>query len=834
MTTETLTTKNTLSKKAQEIVAKRYSLKDSNGNPVEIWEDICRRVSNAVMGQSENREALHNLMLSTVFVPNTPCLVNAGKPDGQLAACFVLHVPDSIDGIMEHAQIVANIHKSGGGTGMSYEFLRPHGMQVSTSGGTASGPVSFMEIVNKVTEVVKQGGVRRGANMGIMSIKHPDVLRFIHAKNDQTTLTNFNISVTVTDDFMTAVKEKRWFQLEFDGKPWDKPIFDPVTGKDYALFFNEESIEKDTEFDDAKMLSFIDCNDYQSKSGQINEMMEAPAGQVYAPDIWNRIVASAHKYAEPGVIFIDQVNRSNYLKNTRGLIYSCNPCGEEFLHATNSCNLGSIDVSKFISEDKTFDQEGFKAAVFLAVEFLDNVVDASVWTTPEIDATVKATRPVGLGLMGIGDALIKLEIAYGSDDAIDWIETLTDSFQKISWEASFKLGREKGVFPEYEANRVLYEDFFYDLFDLVCQCEGPNETYPEGSRCGNHDFTPRNYEVTTIAPTGTISLIAGCSSGIEPNFDFSYVREDTISKSGIVHPLAAKFLGIEYDENDEESVYNAAKEVSDRRGELPHFFVGAMDITALQHVKMLAAAQKHIDNSISKTCNGANDDTVESVANLYLQAYELGCKAVSYYRDGSRDNQVLSAVKTEEKKAEEIQPEAVQQNNIVKEKPQRVFKRPAALSGRTYRFPVGGAFEYFTINKDEDGNIVEVFNSGGNVSASVGLLMSKMIQSGCFDTEELARTLDKSKGEFSIPIEGRYVTSPEQAFAHLLRVESGNALSAKDKINGLNTQPVGGNQVNGHAARNTVPMYACPECHEKALVKESGCESCKNCHYSRC
>ncbi len=298
---------------AQKVISKRYSLKDLRGNPVEAWSDIVRRVVGHV-ATAENdplrRDLFYNSMLEVMlnreFVPNTPCLVNAGKPQGQLAACFVLNVPDSISGIMEHAKAAATIHQTGGGTGMTYEFLRPSGSTVSSTRGVASGPVSFMNIVNTMTEVVKQGGVRRGANMGMMRCSHPDVLRFIHAKNDQHSLTNFNISVNVTDAFMDAVDRKEWFQTEFGGQIWTMPVSDPVTGSEYAVYRRS----------DGSTVTFADKLAFETADLTDCIIEEPPQpGMIYAPDIWNRIIASAHKYAEPGIAFIDQVNRHNHMMN---------------------------------------------------------------------------------------------------------------------------------------------------------------------------------------------------------------------------------------------------------------------------------------------------------------------------------------------------------------------------------------------------------------------------------------------------------------------------------------------------------------------------------------
>src|SRR5688500_13297193 len=306
---------------AQKVVSKRYSLKDEHGEPLETWEDIVRRVVGHVSRAETDpfkQKLFYNSMTAFLrardFSPNTPCLVNAGKPKGQLAACFVLNVPDSIEGIMKHAQDVAIIHQTGGGTGMTYEFLRPAGSMVNSTRGVASGPVSFMNIVNQTTEVVKQGGVRRGANMGILSITHPDILRFIHAKNDQTSLTNFNISVTVTDRFMEAVDRGVWFQTEFNGEPWTQPVFDAVTGSDYVIYRRP----------DGNTVTFADKLTFETADLSDCTVDVPPMpGMVYAPDIWNRIIASAHKYAEPGIIFIDEVNRHNHMMSSMGPIFAC-------------------------------------------------------------------------------------------------------------------------------------------------------------------------------------------------------------------------------------------------------------------------------------------------------------------------------------------------------------------------------------------------------------------------------------------------------------------------------------------------------------------------------
>src|SRR6476659_5111307 len=559
---------------AKRVISKRYSLKDAKGRALEEWPDIVRRVVGHVSAAERDAQkrdlffnAMSEVMLAREFVPNTPCLVNAGKANGQLAACFVLDIPDSLQGIMDHAKAAATIHQTGGGTGMTYEFLRPHGAMVSSATGVASGPVSFMNIVNQVTDVVKQGGVRRGANMGMMRVTHPDVLRFIHAKNDQHSLTNFNISVNVTDRFLKAVDNNEWFQSEFNGEPWNEPIYDPVRDGDYVVYRRG----------DGTTISFCDRQSFLAADLSDCTIEEAPRpGMIFAPDIWNRIVASAHKYAEPGIAFIDEVNRHNHMMKSMGPIYSCNPCGEQFLHFSNSCNLGSIDLAKFYDPEKRVDWNRLREVTHLCTRFLDNVIDTCAWPLPEINDVVHRTRPVGLGIMGFADLCLNLNVTYGSTASIDLMDEVMGFVRRESWMESNRLGAEKGAFPEFEPNREAYTDFLYNQIGI------PRDI----------PLTPRNYEVTTIAPTGTISLVAETSSGIEPNFSWAYVRKDTLGTHTYVHTLAAQSLGVDVDQTDEESIKKAAAYVVEHERELPPHFISAMNISAEQHVHVLAAAQR--------------------------------------------------------------------------------------------------------------------------------------------------------------------------------------------------------------------------------------------------
>ena len=814
---------------AEKVVAKRYATKNENGDPMETWQDIVARVvgfvSLAETNESERKafaDDMTAIMLAREFIPNTPCLVNAEKPKGQLAACFVLNVPDSIEGIMDHARSVAVIHQTGGGTGMTYEFVRPAGAMVNSTRGVASGPVSFMNIVNQTTEVVKQGGVRRGANMGILAAGHPDILRFIHAKNDQTSLTNFNISVTIPDRFMQAVDRGLWYQTEFNGEPWTQDVFDPVTGGPYKIYRRG----------DGTVVTFADKPAFETADLADCTIEEPPMpGMVYAPDVWKRIIASAHKYAEPGVIFIDEVNRHNHLMASMGPIYACNPCGEQQLHFNNSCNLGSIDVAKFFRTDPSatngsrIDWDRLAHAVHRSTQFLDNVIDVGYFPLSAIEDVVKRTRPVGLGIMGFADLCLQLGVRYGTEESLELMETVMRFIRRESWIASLRLGSVKGTFPEFEANRASYTKFLREEI-------GIGEDEP---------VTPRNYEVTTIAPTGTISLVAETSSGIEPNFSWAYVRQDTVGTRTYVHSLAAAALGIDVDQTDADSIADAAAYVVEHVDELPDHFISAMEIPAVDHVRVLAAAQKHVDNSISKTCNGAADDTVESVDELYHLARQLGCKAVSYYRDGSREGQVLNAMTSSAPPQAATETEAVNHADEDGSRPwygaevtnpdadalTRV-DRPAELQGSTWRIKFDNQYLYVTVN--HDGRKIREIFATGPISQGVGLLASKMLRGG-FDVAEVARSLNKVTGTHAVWFNRRLLTSTEQAVAEcLLLVE--RRLKNMPESERLQKEELG---ADAGSTRSAVfnPAAECPECRGH-LEHASGCDFCRDCGFSRC
>src|SRR5467141_3836619 len=822
---------------ARRVISKRYSLKDARAASLEEWSDIVARVVAHVSvaetdpdKRDEFFNTMSDIMLAREFVPNTPCLVNAGKPNGQLAACFVLDVPDSIAGIMKTATDAAIIHQTGGGTGFTFEKLRPSGAMVSTTHGVASGPVSFMNIFNTTTDTVKQGGVRRGANMGMMRVTHPDILRFIHAKNDQHSLTNFNISVNVTDKFLEAVEHNEWYQLDFDGHLWTDPIFDPVTGRDYVVYRRPDG--STVTFRDKETFDTADLSD---------AMIEEPPtpGMAYAPDIWNRIIASAHKYAEPGIAFIDEVNRHNHMMNSMGPIMASNPCGEQFLHFANSCNLGSIDVAKFYNRETRLDWDRLAAVTHQCTRFLDDVIDACAWPLPEINDVVKRTRPVGLGIMGFADLCLNLKITYGSPASIDLMDEVMGFVRREAWTESLRLGAERGVFPELEPNREAYAKFIYD--EIGISREVP--------------LTPRNYEVTTIAPTGTISLVAETSSGVEPNFSWAYVRKDTLGTRTYVHSLAAQALGLDVDQTDADSIDFAAAYVVEHEKELPDYFISAMSISAEQHVHVLAAAQRNVDNSVSKTCNGAVNDTVESVDHLYRLARQLGCKAVSYYRDGSRENQVLTSMKQEPKNEaatvvttttvvealEETVPGGTESENeaaarrlaeaeaAARKMGAIRLERPRELVGATWRIPFDGQNLYVTVNHDNE-MIQEVFATGP-ISGGVGMLASKMLRGG-FDAAEVSYSLNKVTGTHAVWFNERLLTSPEQAVAECIMITNRRLKGHPDSARALGKQQ-GANTTQVTGAIMSTMIGKCPECSGQ-LEHASGCDFCRDCGFSKC
>jgi len=735
-----------LTKNAMRVLEKRYLRKDENGKVIETPEEMFRRVAHNVALSEEiyggdvekAEEEFYEIMSNLYFVPNSPTLMNAGTSIQQLSACFVLPVEDSMDKIFETLKHTALIHQSGGGTGFSFSRIRPKGDIVKSTGGIASGPVSFMKVFNSATDVIKQGGRRRGANMGILRVDHPDILEFITCKEDTSELTNFNISVAVTDEFMEKVKK----------------------GEDYNL---------------------------------INPRTGKPVGKLNAREVFNKIVEGAWKTGEPGMIFLDEINRHNPTPHV-GEIESTNPCGEQPLLPYESCNLGSINLLKFV-ENGDINWEKLGEVTRIAVRFLDNVIDMNKYPIPEIEKMTKANRKIGLGVMGFADMLIKLSIPYNSEKALEMAERVMSFIQEEAKKASIQLGMERGSFPNFKGS-------IYD---------------------GKYEAM-RNATVTTIAPTGSISIIAGCSSGIEPLFAISFIR-NVLDKDDKLHETNPYFEEIarEMGFYSEELMNKIAENNGSVQGleevpeEVQRVFVTALDISPEWHVRMQAAFQKYVDNATSKTINLPENATVDDVRNAYLLAYELKCRGITVYRYGSRPEQVLTT--KEERKEAAPRP------------------RPAVVRGVTRKIATGCGNLYVTMNEDEHG-LFEVFarlgKAGGCADAqleAVGRLVSLCLRSGV-KPNDIIKQLKAIRCPNPLLARGGPVLSCPDAIAKALE----DHIKGREKIQParLDLFEEGKKEViEPVAMTEKAPVGVCPDC-GSPLVYEEGCRICKQCGYSTC
>lgn len=779
-----------IGKNALTVLEKRYLIKDHDGNPAERPEDMFRRVADTIAAAdkkydesadiSKLSDRFYDMMTSFEFLPNSPTLMNAGRDLGQLSACFVLPIEDSMEGIFESIKQAALIHKSGGGTGFSFSRLRHRGAAVRTTGGVASGPVSFMRVFNMATEAVKQGGTRRGANMGILRIDHPDILEFIDCKKNNADITNFNISVGITEKFMEAVENAEKYDL-----------IDPKTKKSIASL-------------DASM-------------------------------VYDKIVEAAWRNGEPGIIFLDRLNRDNIVPS-QGEIESTNPCGEQPLLPYESCNLGSINLVNMMKKTNSgweIDYDKLAATTMDAVHFLDNVIDVNKYPIEQIAETTRLTRKIGLGVMGYADMLLRMGIPYNSDRAVTLGEGLMKFISDHGRRASMELAKKRGAFPLFS------QSIFKDGEEL------------------------RNGTITTIAPTGTLSIIAGCSSGVEPVFAYAFVRNVMDNTEMIeVNPILEeklKEIGI-YSEALMRRV--ASEGTLARIEEIPQeirdAFVCSHDISPEYHVRTQAAFQRYTDNAVSKTVNFCHDAQISDVDNVYKLAYELGCKGVTIYRDGSREGQVLN-IGSVNKKEENNEQEAV---NI------RPRPRPEVTFGMTERAKIGCGNLYVTVNYDNNG-ICEVFTSTGKVggcpsqSEATARLVSIALRSGI----EVDEILDQLKGircPSTIRQSGMKCTSCPDAIARAVkkvddyiknmnevqkqyesqqmnpsdishRVEApkfcaqcGSKLAVQDGkpvcVNCIAQKPATSKKTGGSA---------CPECGEP-MEHEGGCVSCRSCGYSKC
>jgi len=810
-----------LNANALTVLERRYLVKDDQGKPVERPEDLFWRVARTIAAPDQTygasaraveslAETFYDLMATRVWMPNSPTLMNAGRPLGQLSACFVLPVEDALSngrsGIYDTLRAMALVHQSGGGTGFSFSRLRPKNDVVRSTMGVASGPVSFMKLYDASTDVVKQGGTRRGANMGILRVDHPDVLDFIHCKDDLTQVTNFNISVAVTDAFMLALEA---------GKSYD--LIHPRTGK--------------------------------------------VVGQLDARDVFKQIVHGAWKTGEPGVFYIDRANHYNPVPHL-GSYEATNPCGEQPLLPYDVCNLGSINVGLFVKGGEV-DWEKLRTAVHLCTHFLDNVIDANKYPLTEIDDLAKRIRRIGLGVMGWADLLVRLGIPYDSDAGVALGRTLMQFVDEESKVASEKLAEQRGTFLEWE--RSIW---------------GPDATCARNAR--GERIRPmrklRNCNLTTVAPTGTISIIAGCSSGIEPLFAVAFMR----NQAGVLMPdVNEDFVALA----KREGWYSDALMQQIAEAGHIHFeavpkkwqrvFVTAHDVTPEWHIQMQGAFQDFTDSAISKTCNFANDATEEYVEQIYRYAYQLGCKGVTVYRDGARENQVLSTGSTAKKVQEgagggagqgalaealsriaEVETELARTrdrlHDVEAENLQRRAKRsrPDLLKGSTRRIESPLGTMYVTITEDDKGQPFEVFMSlgkaGGALMADVeaiGRLISLALRSGV-PLPEIYRQLRGISSDRAVGLGPNKVMSVPDAIGIAIEkwMQEKQGVQQELGMGGGAASPVPSEVVQSSAGDAAVLgarrpeqdfIGACPDCGSQLAFIE-GCAKCHVCGFSEC
>ena len=730
-----------LSENAITVLEKRYLTKDEEGKIRETPQELFERVASAVAGAETDpamREAMKERFLGLLtdldFLPNSPTLMNAGKDLGQLSACFVLPVEDSMESIFETIKNTALIHKSGGGTGFSFSRLRPASDIVRSTNGVSSGPVSFMEVFNSATEAIKQGGTRRGANMGCLRVDHPNILDFITCKNDLTRFTNFNISVLLTEKFMEAAKN----------------------GEDYELI--------------------------NPRTGKCVQTLSASK-------VFDLIVNMAWKNGEPGIIFIDRINKDNPTPHT-GDIESTNPCGEQPLLPYEACNLGSINLAHMVKteEGRTMVDYGKLAETArTAVRFLDNVIEINKYPIPEIARTTCANRKIGLGIMGFADLLFQLMIPYDSDEGCRIAEQVMNCIRTAGREASMELARERGTFPNYEGS--IYEKAGMPL---------------------------RNATITTIAPTGTLSIIASCSGGCEPVFGISYFKRVLDNnKLFEVNPYfekAARDRGIYSEELMEKiSEQGSLAGIDQVPEDMKQVFKTALDITPEWHIRMQAAFQKYTDNAVSKTVNFPQNATKEDVRDAFRFAWELGCKGCTIYRYGSRDAQVLNIGKDDKKE----------------DKPGKVRARPDVTTGRTERIQTGCGHLYVTINEDENGAFeifTQIGKAGGCASSqleAISRLCSLALRSGV-DITAIRKHL-------------RGIRCPNPAWS-----KGGQVLSCSDAIgiaidHYLEYKNIDRDNTGEADEAETADSIigACPDCGGE-VDHESGCLVCRFCGWSKC
>lgn len=716
--------KQQLTDTAETVLERRYYLKDAEGKPLENWEILCRRVANAVAlvdSDQPDYEGLADRFFSMIyyldFLPNSPCLMNAGTDLGQLSACFVLPVDDSMDGIFTSIRNGALVHKTGGGTGYSFSRLRPKNSAVRSTQGVASGPLSFAAVFDAATETIKQGGKRRGANMGVLRVDHPDIMEFIVAKQDQTRYTNFNFSVAITDLFMEAVKN----DLSYD-------LIDPSNGK-------------------------------------IVESLRAR-------DVFDKIIDLAWHNGEPGVLFIDAANRDNTTPQL-GKFEATNPCGEQWLLPYESCNLGSINLAQYV-KDSEVDWERLGATTRLAVRFLDNVIDCNRFPIPEIAEMTQKTRKVGLGIMGLHDMLIQLELPYGSEEGRTIASEVMAFIRKEAEAASIELATIKGPFPAYDP---------------------AINKYP----------ARRNAALTSIQPTGTVSMIADCASGCEPYFSIVMIKHvmdgDRLLMANKLFERVARAEGF-YSSGLMEKVATSGTVIG--HSEIPkrwqEIFRTAQDISPENHIRMQGVLQQNgVDSSISKTINLPNTATQDDVRTSYMLGFELGCKGLTVYRDGSRDHQVLNTMAASPDKTAVAGTEGLVQKATL----------PDVLSAKRYRLKdINQETIYLIVCFDEEEKPMEVF--------------AKFPFDNRVDLKDKSTMWTTTCRLVSLAL--RYQIPMGEIIKQLDR-SSGHMLDLPAQLGKLLKSFMAATQY-GFAS-------VCPECQGK-LVFEEGCEVCRDCGYSKC
>ena len=754
-----------LSENAIRVLERRYLEKGEDGDLVETPEEMFRRVARNIASADRNydpnadtrktEEEFFELMTSLKFLPNSPTLMNAGRELQQLSACFVLPVEDSMESIFETIKHTALIHKSGGGTGFSFSRIRPRNDVVKSTSGVSSGPISFMTVFDAATETIKQGGTRRGANMAILRVDHPDIMDFINAKKDLTKLNNFNISVAVDERFMEALHKDGEYEL-----------MNPRNGK--------------------------------------------AVGKLRAKDVFNNIVNNAWENGEPGIIFLDRMNRANPTPNV-GAIESTNPCGEQPLLPYESCNLGSINLALMV-KDGEVDREGLRRVTRSAVHFLDNVIEMNNFPLPEIKENTEGNRKIGLGVMGWADMLIQLGIPYNSERALELGREVMGLIDEESKGMSEELADERGVFPNLEGS-------IYDR--------------PKGRRL-------RNATTTTIAPTGTISMIADVSSGIEPLFALVYTK-NVMDKDVLLYinrhfERTMKEQGLYSDELMKSiSETGTIREIEKIPEEIRRVFVTAHDITPYWHIQMQGAFQRYVDNAVSKTVNFPQSATPDDIAEVYLLAYELGCKGVTVYRDGSRRDQVIAIGK--KKGAAEEREEL----KIRKPRDRALITRGATLKMRT-----GCGNLYVTINEDDEG-LFEVFatmGKAGGCAASQSEAISRMVSLALRSRIEPKAIIRQLKG-IRCPNPTLWVGGPISSCPDAIGKAMERYLAAKEERTPVGetktiesfAEPKNENPVSNSLAvkegENTWMVGICPDC-GSPLFYEEGCSVCRICAFSRC